>query len=108
MDTSGKFDKPSVWIEMYQEERRVLAGSARWPSTPGVAERQVRVAQAQGALLAGVIKAILGRALRRTNRPPLRPSSDATCLRSPDKAALHLPPVLGSSGPSTGCASFCG
>ena len=60
MDTSGKFEKPSVWVEMYLEERRMLAPVCKMALDAGVAERQVRVAEAQGELLAGVIKAILG------------------------------------------------
>jgi hypothetical protein len=51
---------PSVWIEMYQEERRMLARVCKMALDAGVAERQVRVAEAQGELLAGVIKSMLG------------------------------------------------
>jgi hypothetical protein len=59
MDMSGKFEKPSVWVELYQEERRMLARVCKMALDAGVNERAVRVAEQQGELLAGVIKAIL-------------------------------------------------
>ena len=51
---------PSVWIEMYQTERTMLARVCKMALDAGVNERAVRVAEAQGELLAQVIKAILG------------------------------------------------
>jgi hypothetical protein len=50
---------PSVWIEMYQEERRMLARVCKMALDAGVNERAVRVAEAQGEAFAGAIKAIL-------------------------------------------------
>jgi hypothetical protein len=58
-DTSGKFEKPSVWVEMYQTERQMLARVCKMALDAGVAERQVQLAEKQGELLAGAIKAIL-------------------------------------------------
>jgi len=60
MDVAGKFEKPSVWVELYQEERRMLARVCKMALDAGVAERHVRVAEAQGELFASTIKAILG------------------------------------------------
>jgi len=60
MDMAGRFEKPSVWVEMYQEERRMLARVCKMALDAGVAERQVRGAEARGELLASTIKAILG------------------------------------------------
>ena len=60
MDTSGRFEKPSVWIEMHQEERRMLARVCRMALDAGVNERAVRIAEQHGELLASVTKAILG------------------------------------------------
>ena len=60
MDMSGKFEKPSAWVELYQEERRMLATVCKMALDAGVAERQVALAEAQGEMLASVIKAILG------------------------------------------------
>jgi hypothetical protein len=60
MDMGGKFEKPSVWVELYQEERRMLARVCKMALDVGVAERQVRVAEVQGELLASTIRAILG------------------------------------------------
>jgi hypothetical protein len=60
MDMSGKFEKPSVWVELYQEERRMLARVCKMAHDAGVAERSVALAERQGEMLAGVIKAVLG------------------------------------------------
>lgn len=51
--------KPSVWVEMYQSERSHLARVCKMALDAGVAERQVRVAEQQGELFAGAIRAIL-------------------------------------------------
>jgi hypothetical protein len=59
MDMGGKFEKPSVWVEMYQEERRMLARVCKMALDAGVAERQVQLAEKQGEMVAGAIKAIL-------------------------------------------------
>jgi hypothetical protein len=53
IDMSGKFEKPSVWVELYQEERRMLARVCKMALDAGVAERQVALAEAQGEMLAG-------------------------------------------------------
>lgn len=52
--------KPSVWVEMYQGERSHLARVCKMALDAGIAERQVRVAEQQGELFAGAIRAILG------------------------------------------------
>lgn len=51
--------KPSVWLEMYHTERTHLARVCKMALDAGVAERQVRVAEQQGELFAGAIRAIL-------------------------------------------------
>lgn len=48
------------WAEAYGEERDRLAKSAKLMLDSGLAERAVRVAEEQGAMLAAVIRAILG------------------------------------------------
>jgi hypothetical protein len=60
MDIGGKFEKASVWIEMYQNERKLLARACKMALDAGVAERQIRLAEAQGQLLADAIRGILG------------------------------------------------
>jgi hypothetical protein len=51
---------PSIWYELWAKERRHLTEVCRVALQSGVEERKVRLAEAQGALLAGVIQAILG------------------------------------------------
>jgi hypothetical protein len=51
--------KPNVWLELYRAERRHLAEVCKTALAAGVAERQVRLAEQQGALIATVIGRIL-------------------------------------------------
>lgn len=55
LDTSERFDKPSVWVEMYQAERKHLVRVAAAAIGAGIAERQVRIAEEQGRMLAAVV-----------------------------------------------------
>ncbi|RMI47594.1 hypothetical protein EBO15_01450 [Actinomadura harenae] len=48
-----------MWMELYQSERVHLARVAKAALDAGVAERQVRLAEQQGELLAGAINRIL-------------------------------------------------
>ncbi|GAA0494873.1 hypothetical protein Ade02nite_19570 [Paractinoplanes deccanensis] len=50
----------NVWVELYARERKHLVDVCKAAIQAGIEERKVRVAEQQGALLAGVIKAILG------------------------------------------------
>lgn len=50
---------PSVWVELYQTERIHLARVCKAALDAGVAERQVRLAEQQGQLLAQVIQGVL-------------------------------------------------
>lgn len=50
----------NVWVELWQRERKHLVDVAKAAISAGIEERRVRLAEQQGALLAGVIKAILG------------------------------------------------
>ncbi|WP_277310415.1 hypothetical protein [Spongiactinospora sp. TRM90649] len=51
--------KPSVWVELYRSERRHLTEVCKTALAAGVAERQVRLAEQQGAMLADVIGRVL-------------------------------------------------
>lgn len=51
----------SVWVGLYQDERRHLAKVAKDVLGTSLAERQVKLAEEQGALLAAVIGRILDR-----------------------------------------------
>ena len=46
---------PSVWIQLYQQERSHLVAVCKAAVSMGVAERAVRIAEDQGQLMAGVI-----------------------------------------------------
>lgn len=59
-DRAGKFEKPAVWVELYQAERRHLREVCRDAISAGIEERRVRLAEQQGELLARAVQAILG------------------------------------------------
>lgn len=50
---------PNVWLDLYQRERKHLLDVCKAAIACGIAERQVRLAEQQGAMLASVIRAIL-------------------------------------------------
>lgn len=50
----------NVWVELWQKERAHLVKVAKEAINCGIEERKVRLAEQQGALLASVIKGILG------------------------------------------------
>jgi len=52
--------QPSVWLTLYQAERAHLATVCKAAITCGIAERQVRLAEGQAALVAAVLRAALG------------------------------------------------
>jgi hypothetical protein len=51
---------PSVWLELYYRERKHLVDVTKAAISAGIEERRVKLAEAQGAMLAQVIRAILG------------------------------------------------
>jgi len=51
---------PPVLLELYQRERKHLLDVCKAAIGAGLEERRVRLAESQGAMLAGVIRAILG------------------------------------------------
>lgn len=52
--------KPNVWLQLYREERKHLVDVAKAAVAAGIEERKVRLAEQQGALVARVIRGILG------------------------------------------------
>ncbi len=50
---------PNVWVALYAEERKHLVEVCSAALKAGVEERQVRLAEHQGALIEGAIRAIL-------------------------------------------------
>jgi hypothetical protein len=53
--------KPNVWLELYMRERKHLVDVTKAAISVGIEERRVKLAEAQGALLNGVIRRILDR-----------------------------------------------
>jgi hypothetical protein len=51
--------RPSVWVELYQHERKHLTDVAKTCIAAGIAERQVQLAESQGKLLAEVVRQIV-------------------------------------------------
>lgn len=51
--------KPNVWLELYYRERKHLVDVTKAAIAAGIEERKVRLAEAQGSLVAQVIRAIL-------------------------------------------------
>jgi hypothetical protein len=51
---------PNIWYDLWAKERRHLTEVCRVALQAGLDERKVKLAEQQGALLAGVIQAILG------------------------------------------------
>lgn len=51
--------QPAVWLDIYHRERKHLAQVSKMALDAGVAERQVRIAEAQGQMLAEAIRGIL-------------------------------------------------
>jgi hypothetical protein len=52
--------KPNVWLDLYRQERKHLVDVCKAALAAGIEERRVKLAEQQGALVAGVIRAILG------------------------------------------------
>ena len=50
---------PSIWLSLYQSERAHLVKVAAAAIAAGVAERQVRIAEQQGALINQVLRGVL-------------------------------------------------
>lgn len=52
--------KPRAFLDVYQKEREHLAKVSKWVMEAGIDERLTRLAEAQGEMLAEVIRRILG------------------------------------------------
>lgn len=53
--------KPNAWLVLYREERKHLLDVTKAAIAAGIEERRVKLAEAQGAVLNGVLKRIFGR-----------------------------------------------
>ncbi len=77
--------KPNVWLVLYQQERKHLVDVCKTAIQVGIEERRVKLAEAQGQMLADVIRAILAELA-------LTPEQQA---RAPEIASRHLRLVAG-------------
>jgi len=53
-----KAAKPNIWLELYHRERKHLVDVTKAALAAGIAERQVRLAEQQGALIVGLLQRI--------------------------------------------------
>lgn len=86
------WERPSVWIELYQRERRHLRSVAKDCAAAGVEERRMQLAELLGGQLAQVIGAIL-RDLDVFDRP-----------ETPGVVRKHLAVIEGTVSGGTGAA----
>jgi hypothetical protein len=56
----ARLARPSVWLTLYQAERNHLVNVCKVAIACGLAEREVRLAEQQGQLLAEVLRAVFG------------------------------------------------
>jgi hypothetical protein len=52
IDQSGKYERASVWVELYANERHEIARVAKACADAGVQERQITLAEEQGLQMA--------------------------------------------------------
>ena len=53
--------KPSVWLQLYREERKHLVDVTKAAISAGIEERRVKLAEVQGQMLNGVLRKIFAR-----------------------------------------------
>src|SRR4029077_16229513 len=58
MTTIQHAARPAVWVQLYQAERAHLVQVCKVAISCGIAERQVKLAEEQGAMIAGVLTAV--------------------------------------------------
>lgn len=80
---------PSVWIDLYFRERQHLMQVAKTASGMGIAERQIRLAEEQGRLLASVIQGFI-------NDMELTPQQ---MVKAPEIMRKHLAMIPLSTAP---------
>lgn len=59
MDTAGRFEKESVWLTMYREERQHLARVCQMAISLGVQQKQLDVIKTQGEAWISLFRAVL-------------------------------------------------
>lgn len=59
MEAGGVVERPAIWVQLYQDERKHFAHVAKTCISVGIEERRVQLAEQQGALIATAIRGIL-------------------------------------------------
>ena len=113
MDTSGKFEKPSVWVEMYQTERQHLARVCKMAIDIGVAERQMQAIERQAEEWIAIIRGVLNHpllALTRSSKQWRRRfcASSSHASRAVQRHALPLGYRPRTRRSVLACSSTCG
>lgn len=68
----GAFGGPSLYVALYQQERKHFAEIAKTCIAVGIEERRVQLAEQQGELLAEVVRGILGDLGHKLEDPEVR------------------------------------
>jgi hypothetical protein len=59
LTTTTKVARPSVWVELYQKERAHLVHVAKVAIQCGIAERQIKLAEEQGHMIANAFRELI-------------------------------------------------
>lgn len=78
--------KPSVWIQMYNEERKHLIQVSKTCIQAGIEERKIKLAEAQGNIIASVLRRVL---------------SELNVLNKPETPAIVRAALEEATGPMT-------
>ncbi len=78
--------KPNIWLELYHRERKHLVDVTKAALAAGIAERQVRLAEQQGALIVGVLQRIFDDLNLTAEQQELIPTVVPRHLRAVDAA----------------------
>jgi hypothetical protein len=84
----------SVWVKLYQEERKHLVDVAERCVRIGIDERKVRIAEQQGQLLVGGLQWLFGQLQLSERKAELANRLVLVMLRSLN--AGHIPPIEGT------------
>lgn len=93
LTTVTKVAAPNVWVKLYQQERSHMVHVAKVAISCGIAERQVRIAEEQGQMIAGMLRAIF--------EDPSLELTEVQLVQARTVASLHLRKMQ-SAGPASG------
>jgi len=73
-----RWERPAVWVELYQAERKHLVNVCKAAITAGIAERQVQLAERQGELVGELLRV----AIEAAQLTPTQRDAAYTAVRS--------------------------